>query len=79
MVRAIHTQLANQHKNRQYRLHLHFKKFPTKEEAINNPPNGVTNTDWVKLCQRFASEEFQVSTSLPNCILPYIYWKMIKS
>lgn len=59
MVRAIHTQLANQHKSRQYRLHLHFKKFPTIEEAINNPPNGVTNTDWVKLCQRFASEEFQ--------------------
>ncbi|CAH1434975.1 unnamed protein product, partial [Lactuca virosa] len=59
MVRAINTQLANQHKNRQYRLHLHFKKFSTKEEAINHPPNGVINADWVKLCQKFASEEFQ--------------------
>ncbi|CAH1452996.1 unnamed protein product [Lactuca virosa] len=59
MVRAIDTQLANQHKNREYRLHLHFKKFSTKEEAINHPPNGVINVDWVKLCQKFASEEFQ--------------------
>ncbi|XP_052620072.1 uncharacterized protein LOC128125834 [Lactuca sativa] len=59
MVRAIDTQLANQHKNRQYRLHLHFKKFSTKEEAINHPPNGVINVDWVKLYQKFASEEFQ--------------------
>nr|KAJ0189788.1 hypothetical protein LSAT_V11C800430690 [Lactuca sativa] len=59
MVRAIDTQLANQHKNRQYRLHLHFKKFSTKEKAINHPPNDVINVDWVKPCHKFASEEFQ--------------------
>nr|KAJ0212523.1 hypothetical protein LSAT_V11C400180430 [Lactuca sativa] len=45
MVRAIDTQLVNQHKNRQYRLHLHLKNFSTKEEAINHPPNGVVNAD----------------------------------
>ncbi|KAI3728823.1 hypothetical protein L6452_17467 [Arctium lappa] len=60
MVRAIHTQLANQHKNKMYRLHVHYKKFSTKDEATRHPPNGITsNIDWVKLCEEFASEEFQ--------------------
>ncbi|KAJ9553513.1 hypothetical protein OSB04_017558 [Centaurea solstitialis] len=59
MVRAIHTQLGNQHKNRQFRLHVHYQKFATKEDATRHPPNGIKDIDWVKLCDKFSSEEFQ--------------------
>ncbi|KAJ9545589.1 hypothetical protein OSB04_025296 [Centaurea solstitialis] len=59
MVRAIHTQLASQHRNKQCRLHVYYRKFTTKEDASRHPPNGILGTDWVKLCDKFASEEFQ--------------------
>ena len=62
MVRAIHTQLANQHKSRLFRLHVYYKKFATKEDATRHPPNGIKDIDWVKLCDKFSSEEFQVFT-----------------
>ncbi|CAI9293747.1 unnamed protein product [Lactuca saligna] len=54
-----HLNMENQHKSRQYRLHLNFKKISTKEETVNHPPNSVIKADWVKLYQKFASEEFQ--------------------
>ena len=60
LVRAIDSQLGNQHKNRQYKLHVKYKEFPTHEEAMEDPPSGIELPDWVKLCQKFASEEFQV-------------------
>lgn len=71
MMRAIQTQLASQHKNRQYKFHIHYKKFSTKEEAIRYPPNGIKPHDWVSLCEQFASENFQVLISLP--ILQFYY------
>ena len=65
MVHAIDTQLASQHKSRRWRLHNHYKTYPTKEQAVMNPPRGVKVPDWVLLCERFArfaSEDFQVIT-----------------
>ncbi|GKD13406.1 Myb domain protein 62, partial [Tanacetum coccineum] len=46
-------------KSRRWRLHNHYKNYPTKEQAIMNPPRGVKIPDWVLLCDRFASEDFQ--------------------
>ncbi|PWA45595.1 Reticulon [Artemisia annua] len=33
--------------------------YPNKEQALMNPPRGVKVPDWVLLCDRFASEDFQ--------------------
>ena len=73
MVLAINSQLANQHKNRQYRLHKHFKEFENKDEAIKNPPKGVKAKDWPKLCEKFASEEFQVFTFFFAKFYPFLH------
>ena len=64
MEHAMQTQLASQHKNKQYKLHLRFQKYPSKEVAMMHPLDGVRTSDWVTLCERFASEEFQVISSL---------------
>ena len=77
MARAMHSQLANQHKNRQYRLHLHFQKFNTTEEAIQNRPSGIKAKECVKLCQKFASEEFQVFTSLILTMTEMVPWFLV--
>ncbi|GKA02389.1 Myb domain protein 62 [Tanacetum coccineum] len=60
MARAIKTQLASHHRTKQYILHKHYLRYPTKEEATTHPPNGVKVAEWVLLCDRFASEEFQI-------------------
>ncbi|GKD50000.1 Myb domain protein 62, partial [Tanacetum coccineum] len=59
MEQTMQKQLAIQHKNKQYKLHLHLKKYPTKEAAMMHPLDGVRTHDWVNLCDRFASEAFQ--------------------
>nr|GEY07241.1 hypothetical protein [Tanacetum cinerariifolium] len=59
MEQAMQKQLVSQHKNKQYKSHLHFKKYPTKEAVMMHPPDGVRTRDWVNLCDRFASEAFQ--------------------
>nr|GEW33496.1 hypothetical protein [Tanacetum cinerariifolium] len=59
LARAIKTQLASHHKTRQYILHKHCLKYPTKEEEMTHPPNGVKVAEWVLLCDRFVSKEFQ--------------------
>ncbi|GJX85107.1 hypothetical protein Tco_0335881 [Tanacetum coccineum] len=35
-----------------------YKKFPTHEEALVDPPS-IELPDWVQLCDKFASEKFQ--------------------
>ncbi|GJV27437.1 hypothetical protein Tco_1383885 [Tanacetum coccineum] len=60
LARSIKTQLASHHRTRQYILHKHYLKYPTKEEAMTHPPNGVKVAEWVLLCDRFGSEEFQI-------------------
>nr|GEY01425.1 putative transposase, Ptta/En/Spm, plant [Tanacetum cinerariifolium] len=64
MARAINSQLAIQHKSRRWRLHNHYKNYPTKEQAIMNPPRGVKIPDWVLLCDRFASEDFETRNKM---------------
>ncbi|GKB79600.1 hypothetical protein Tco_0946495 [Tanacetum coccineum] len=59
MEHAMLKQQASQHKNKQYKLHLHFKKYPSKEAAMMHLPDGIRTCDWVNLCDRFASEAFQ--------------------
>ncbi|GJW58374.1 Myb domain protein 62 [Tanacetum coccineum] len=53
------SQLGYQHRNHQYKLHLHYKEYETMEEATTHPPKGIEVSDWVLLCERFASEDFQ--------------------
>ncbi|GKD43358.1 hypothetical protein Tco_1268003, partial [Tanacetum coccineum] len=57
MEHAMLKQQASQHKNKQYKLHLHFKKYPTKEAAMMHPPDGVRTRDWVNLCDRKEPED----------------------
>lgn len=64
MTHAMSSQLGYQHRNRQWKLHLLYKEYKTKEEAMTHPPKGIDVSDWVKLCERFASESFQVLTLL---------------
>ncbi|GJY09751.1 hypothetical protein Tco_0377936, partial [Tanacetum coccineum] len=52
MARAIKTQLASHHRTKQYILHKHYLRYPTKEEATTHPPNGVKVAEWVLLCDR---------------------------
>lgn len=59
MYNAMSSQLGYQHRNRQWKLHLHYKEYQTKEEAMTHPPQGIDVSDWVNLCERFASESFQ--------------------
>ncbi|GKC04256.1 Myb domain protein 62, partial [Tanacetum coccineum] len=56
---AMSSQLGYQHRNHQYKLHLHYKEYETMEEAMTHPPKGIEVSDWVLLCERFASEDFQ--------------------
>ena len=43
-----------------YRLHQHYKKFQTLEEARANPPEHVESEDWKAFCGHFESEQFKV-------------------
>ncbi|KAL6584332.1 hypothetical protein OROMI_003621 [Orobanche minor] len=52
-------QAGNTHKNKQYRLHLHYKKFSSREEAEKNYPENVKLDQWLLLCAKFASQHFQ--------------------
>lgn len=51
-----------QHRLSDYRsdLYKHYKKFDTREEALQNAPLEVTIDEWKVLCERFSSEKFQV-------------------
>ncbi|GJS89628.1 hypothetical protein Tco_0772264 [Tanacetum coccineum] len=50
LARAMKTQLATHHRTRQYILHKHYQKYPTKDEATTHLPNGVKVAEWVLLC-----------------------------
>ncbi|GKB06381.1 Myb domain protein 62 [Tanacetum coccineum] len=56
---AMSSQLGYQHRNHQYKLHLPYKEYETMDEAMTHPPKGIEVSDWVLLCERFASEDFQ--------------------
>ncbi|PWA47467.1 splicing factor [Artemisia annua] len=40
MTHAMSSQLGYQHRNRQWKLHLLYKEYKTKEEAMTHPPKG---------------------------------------
>ncbi|GJX19548.1 Myb domain protein 62, partial [Tanacetum coccineum] len=48
---AMSSQLGYQHRNHQYKLHLHYKEYETVEEAMTHPPKGIEVSDWVLLCE----------------------------
>nr|GEX05113.1 myb domain protein 62 [Tanacetum cinerariifolium] len=49
---SIGTQLVSQHRSRKCRLHKHYQKYPTKEEATTHPPDGIMVADWVVLYEK---------------------------
>ncbi|KAL3533373.1 hypothetical protein ACH5RR_006894, partial [Cinchona calisaya] len=55
----VHKQMNSQYRNYWYRLHKIFLKYNTKEEAIKHVPDGVSESDWIWLCDNFTSENFQ--------------------
>lgn len=60
--------------NFRYRLKIHFKKFPTVNEARENKHEEVkTQAEWDFLCDRFSSEEFQIQPGNANKKLRLTY------
>lgn len=48
-------------RNQRHRLHNHFKKYATLQEAKNNKPATCnTKEQWEELCDYFASDKFKV-------------------
>ncbi|KAL8499787.1 hypothetical protein ACS0TY_019680 [Phlomoides rotata] len=47
-------------RNQRHKLHLHFQKYATVQEAKNNKPSfGPNKEQWEELCDYFASEKFK--------------------
>ncbi|KAL8506438.1 hypothetical protein ACS0TY_017358 [Phlomoides rotata] len=48
-------------RNQRHKLHLHFQKYATVQEAKNNKPSfGPNKEQWEELCDYFASDKFKV-------------------
>ncbi|KAL8546397.1 hypothetical protein ACS0TY_006212 [Phlomoides rotata] len=47
-------------RNQRHKLHLHFQKYATVQEAKNNKPSfGPNKEQWEELCDYFASDKFK--------------------
>ena len=58
---AILHEMGRLYRAHKYRLHRHFMKYNTKEEALANKPDMVLDEQtWEYLCEHFSSEEFVV-------------------
>ena len=58
---AILAEMGRMYRTHRYRLHRHFKKFGTKDEALRNKPDIVTDQlTWEYLCNQFNDPEFIV-------------------
>ncbi|KAL3527467.1 hypothetical protein ACH5RR_012123 [Cinchona calisaya] len=55
----VHKQTNSQYRNHQYGLHKLFLRYNTKEEAMEHVPKGVSQNDWIWLCDYFSSAQFQ--------------------
>ncbi|GJX13543.1 hypothetical protein Tco_0205301 [Tanacetum coccineum] len=66
---SIGIQLAIQHRSRKCRLHKHYQKYPTKEEATTHPPDGIMVADWVVLYEKVRERRFPVLRSTPIALL----------
>ena len=61
MQKTVNKQLKRQYESRQYRLHVHFHKFASKEEAMTHVPSDMKESEWIDLCNYFVSDAFKVS------------------
>ncbi|XP_065849653.1 uncharacterized protein [Euphorbia lathyris] len=50
--------MASHFKQYKHMCHKHYKKY-TAEDAKKNPPEDVTQEDWVHLCNHFESDAFK--------------------
>ena len=58
---AIEREMGRCYRSHKHRLHKHFLKFRTKEQALaNKPKEGVTAADWAYLCDHFSDPDFIV-------------------
>ncbi|WCJ39778.1 hypothetical protein M5689_020740 [Euphorbia peplus] len=55
---VIDSAMANRFKQYKHSCHNHYKKY-TPEDAKKNPPEDVTQDDWVHLCDHFESDGFK--------------------
>lgn len=55
---ALQSKMRNIYRGYRYRLHEHFLKHATLEEAIANRPHDVTEHDWKYLIDHFTSPKF---------------------
>lgn len=70
--------MAARYRDHRNKCHKHFKKYPTIALARQNPYKHVSDQkQWDWLCDRFASEKFQVKISSKSCLVCFIMFNMI--
>ncbi|XP_055960240.1 uncharacterized protein LOC130014997 [Mercurialis annua] len=52
---VVYGMMARRFRNFKYQCHLHYKTFPTREEAEKHPPKDVKINDWKNLLPRSLS------------------------
>ena len=58
---AILAEMGRFYRSHKHKMHKHFLKFKTKEEALEHRPEGVKEEEWPILCDHFSSAEYIVS------------------
>ncbi|KAB1226514.1 hypothetical protein CJ030_MR1G018144 [Morella rubra] len=58
-VRIVNRLMVTRYRKFKNTLHMHYKKFPTKEEALKNPHEQVEPKMWTKLCNIFADPRYE--------------------
>ncbi|KAB1223860.1 hypothetical protein CJ030_MR2G000490 [Morella rubra] len=58
-VRTVNRLMVTRYRKFKNTLHMHYKKFPTKEEALKNPHEQVEPEMWTKLCNIFADPRYE--------------------
>ena len=64
------------YRSHKYKLHKHFLKFKTKEEALRNKPEGgVTESAWEYLCDHFSDLAFNVC--FQTLVIEFSYFEIM--
>jgi 16S rRNA A1518/A1519 N6-dimethyltransferase RsmA/KsgA/DIM1 with predicted DNA glycosylase/AP lyase activity len=50
-------------KNHKAKLHKHFKKFGSKDEALQHPYVDTSQENWIACCELFSQPTYQVIVS----------------
>ncbi|XP_039684911.1 uncharacterized protein [Medicago truncatula] len=58
--KAIINEAGRLYRSRRHRLHEHYLKFETKEEALKHIPDDVNESDWKFLVDYFSSPSFEI-------------------